>query len=300
MKVIAELLYRYRDMTTMTQSELADELREYSDQFSALNIVTLSRWENSVTKPGLKKQQTLLKFLFSKGCFSNIECQNIIKERYGHLQEGLEKAFDRQFKSQIGNFPEADSFNHTLHSLKTHPNREYLFDLIVQIERASNPEGAPYSVTPEMLAQWCEHPGTFAYICEAHEQHAGHYILLKLKSAVADDIVYQRRDRSSITLNDLCGPEEKGSYLTLTLFARSGKVAAWLNIQHYLHLAEQIDTIENITIFSRREDTVPMTRTYGTKLVASGIDENDGQKWYGLSASIEDVLFSETVVEAIY
>ena len=187
-----------------------------------------------------------------------------------------------------------------MHPLKEHPDKEYYFEHIVQIERASNPIEAPYTMTPEILKEWCSHPSTFAFVCEANKQHAGHYILLKLKSAVAEDIVHHRRNRCTITKKDFCAPEEKGSYLTLTLFARSGKVATLLNIEHYYHLVEHMNTIDNIAIFSRREDTVPMTRTYGIHLVASGVEKKDGYTWYGLTAPLEDILFTDTIIEAVF
>ena len=77
-KILAKLLNNYRNINSLTQSELVHELMEYSERFSGLNIVTLSRWENEVTKPGLKKKQALVKFLFSRGCFENSECRNMI------------------------------------------------------------------------------------------------------------------------------------------------------------------------------------------------------------------------------
>jgi hypothetical protein len=42
-----------------------------------------------------------------------------------------------------------------------------------------------------------------------------------------------------------------------------------------------------------------MTKNYGIHLVASGVNEKAGYKWYGLSAPLEDILFSDTVVETI-
>ncbi|HHO65948.1 MAG TPA: XRE family transcriptional regulator [Epsilonproteobacteria bacterium] len=300
MKIIAKLLRQYRDLQDLTQMELVNALIEYSDKFNGLNIVTLSRWETETTKPGLKKRQTLLKFLFSKGCFANTTCRNMIKERYGYLQEDLEKTFDRQFKHLIGNFPESDSFEYTIHTLKDHPEKALYFELIVEIEQASHPTDCLYNATPQILEKWCEHPASFAIVCESRRQHAGHYILLKLKSSVADDIVHHQRSLFSITMDDFCDVEEKGTYLALTLFSRSGKVAALLNIEHYIHLIEQMNHIEKIVIFSRREDAVPMTKDYGIHLVASGTDEKEGYQWYGLSAPLEDILFADTVVEAIY
>jgi len=300
MKTIAQLLRQYRDLKDLKQMELVDDLIRYSDRFSGLNIVTLSRWETEKTKPGLKKKQALLKFLFSRGCFTSTACRNMIRERYGYLQEGLEKTFDRQFKHLIGNYPESDSVKYTIRSLKEHPDKDVYFQQIIEIERASNPVKKSYSITPKMIAKWCGHSSSFAIVCESNSQHTGHYILLKLKNAVAEDIIFHRKDFFSIGIDDFCSKEEKGTYVTLTLYARSAKVAALLNIQHYYHLVDHIHTINKIAIFSRREDTVPMTKDYGIHLAASGFDKKDGYKWYGLSAPLEDILFSDTVVETIY
>ena len=300
MKTISRLLQHYRTIHELTQTQVVEELQKYSERFESLTIVTLSRWETETTRPGVKKKQALLKFLFSKGCFNDPTCRAMIRERYASLQEGLEKSFDRQFKHLIGNFPESDTFEYSMSPLKEHPDREFYYNLIVQIEQASNPEGCLYRATPQILAEWCEHPASFAILLESHGQHAGHYIFLKLKNSVTEDIVHHRRSLFSITVNDFCDAGTKGTYLILTLFARSGKVAALLNIEHYYHLIDHMNAIDNIAIFSRREDTVPMTRDYGIHLMTSGIDEDEGYQWYGLSAPLEDILFTDTVVEAIY
>ena len=300
MNIIGDLLRRYRKLNTLTQSDIVDELISFSEMFSALNIVTLSRWETETTRPGLKKRQTLLKFLFSRACFKDQACRILIKEQYGHLQKGLEKAFDHQFRHLVGNFPEFDTAEYTIQPLRDHPKKAYYYEQIIQIDKASKPDDGVYPVTPEMLAQWCGHPGSFAVVCEANGQHAGHYILLKLKSDVAEDIVHHRRPFHSFTVDDLCGPEENGTYLSYTLFTRSAKVAALLNIRHYYHLVEHMSTIDKIAIFSRREDTLLMTKNYGIHLVASGVNEKAGYKWYGLSAPLEDILFSDTVIESIF
>ena len=282
MKTISRLLQHYRTIHELTQTQLVEELQKYSERFESLTIVTLSRWETETTRPGVKKKQALLKFLFSKGCFNDPTCKALIRERYAYLQEGLEKSFDRQFKHLIGNFPESDAFEYSISPLKYHPNRESYYNLIVQIEQASNPEGCLYRATPQILVEWCEHPASFAILLESHRQHAGHYIFLKLKNSVAKEV------------------GTKGAYLILTLFARSRKVAALLNIEHYYHLIYHMNTIDNIAIFSHREDTVPMTRDCGIHLMASGIDEEEGYQWYGLSVPLEDILFTDTVVGAIY
>ena len=300
MKIISDLLRRYRKLNTLTQSNLIDELINFSEFFSALNIVTLSRWENERTIPGLKKKQLLLKFLYSKNCFKDNTCRVRIKERYTHLQETLEQIFDIHFKHLIGNFPDADTYQYNIHTLKAYQDKQSYFEHIIRFEKGSNPKTVPYTITAATLEAWCDHPATFAIVCEANGQHAGHYILIKLKNSVADDILYRRRTIYELGLDDFCDTQKNGTYLSLTLFARSAKVAALLNIQHYLHLIDHMSTVDKIALSGIREDIVTMTKEYGVQLVARGEDKKNNYRWYSLSAPLEDILFSDTLVEAIY
>jgi len=299
--ILSDLLKRYRERKGLKQEDLVDELRGFSDRFTALSVVTLSRWENEVTRPGIQKRQALLKFFYRQGCFEHPQCRSRIRDRYAALHQALERSFERPFRHFIGNYPETEGLHYELIPLREHPERELCIEHIVEIERHGRPEGADTSCsfTAERLARWSEHPSTYAYVCKSSHQHAGHQLMIKLPTSVVRDTVLHRREYLDFDDGELCAEEEPGSYLILGLYARSPRVSALLNTLHYQFLAERMNRIDEIAIFSRREDTLSMTRDYGIRIAAQGM-EPDGRPWHGLSAALPDILFTEGIVEAIF
>ena len=73
-----------------------------------------------------------------------------------------------------------------------------------------------------------------------------------------------------------------------------------MNVAHYDFLIEHIKTVDNIMIFSTMKDIVEMTRDYGIKEIASGKDTELGFDWTGLLSPLEDILFTDTVIQEVY
>jgi len=299
MNIIGTLLFEYRKCHSLTQQCLVDELVRYSDDFNALNTVTVSRWETGTTTPSVKKKKTLLSFISDIRSISDDVCYNIVKERYENLYEPLSGMFTHNYQCLIGNLPEQKIEEYTIHSLKDYAySREYL-EHIIDIERASHAEGY-YTVTLEVLEEWCSHPASFAIICERKRQHLGHFIMFKLKNSVARDIAYFKRDKHTLTKDDFCGLHENGTYHVYALYGRSPKIAATLNVKAYLHLFEQMEHVDNVMIFSTRKDGVLLTKDYGIEIVAKGKDEKYGFDWHGMLSPVDDILYSEAVLKLVF
>ena len=299
MKIVGKLLFEYRKSYKLTQKDLVTELSQFSNEYKALNTVTLSRWETGTTSPGLHKKRTLLNFFTSKGAFKKGPCHNIVKGRYENLYAPLSDVLIRNYQALIGNFPEQKIVKYTLHSLKDSAQNLERFKYIIDIETASNPEKY-YTVTPEVLAQWCNHPSAFAITCEHSKQHLGHFIMFKVKNAAAEAIAKHQRSEFSLTVDDFCDVEEKGTYYVHALYGRSPKMAAVVNVEAYLHLFEHMDTVDNMMIFSTRTDGVLLTKDYGIKMVAQGKDEEYGLDWHGMLSPVEDILFSDMVLKLVF
>jgi len=299
--IIGELILSYRKLHKMTQKSLVEALSQYSNDFKSLNTVTLSRWETGNTSPSVDKKRSLLAYLVSVGCLEQDSCYTLVRKRYETLLEPLTNMFSRRYQFLIGNFPDFDFDSHfSLHTLDGfgHSTDEYI-DHIIDIERATN---APeyYNVSGETMKSWCRSSGTLALVCERKKQHLGHYIMLKIKSDIAEAIAHNRRSELSITTKDLCNENEQGSYYIHALYGRNPKIAALLNVHAYLHLLDNFNTIDNILIFSTRKDGVELTRDYGIKTVAKGENERYGFKWHGMLSPVEEILFSDTVTRRAF
>ncbi len=298
--MIGKLLLSYRKLHNMTQKSLVEALSHHSDDFKSLNTVTLSRWETGSTNPGLRKKISILKFLATTGCLNSGLCHDKVRERYEALLEPLSSVFTRRYQYLIGNFPNFEFDQHfTLHPLGTTEPIDDHIDNLIDIETVTNNPGY-YTVSHEQMKAWCRHPGTFAVVCERKNQHLGHFVMLKLKSDVAEAIAYNWRSELSITQDDLCLPNEKGSYYIHALYGRNPKIAALLNVQAYLHLFRHLDTVDYVVIFSTRKDGVELTKDYGIEIVAKGKNETFGFLWHGMRSPAEDILFSDTVVKLVF
>ena len=299
MNPISQMLYACRKSHRLTQQDLVSELSHYANEFKALNTVTLSRWETGTTTPSLHKKKLLLNFLASKGCFNDGECYDIAREQYEDLLEPLSTVFTRNYQYLISNLPERLVDKYTLCNLKGFTQKKEHIEHIVDIEVATNSTGY-YALTPEKLEEWCKHPSSFCVITERRKQHLGHFIMVKIKNHVAEEIAHYRRSEFSLKKEDFCRVDECGTYYVHALYGRSPKIAALLNVAAYLHLFDHIETVDNVMIFSTRTDGVLLTKDYGIKEVAHGVDEEYEFEWHGMLSPVEDILFSDTIVKLIF
>lgn len=300
MTTIGRLLSKYREYNNLTQLDLAQKLSTYSDDFKNLNSVTISRWETGTTSPGYNKKQQLLHFLVSTSCMHHIdECHQIIQDAYKSLFQPLTDLFNRNYQYLIGNFPELKIDHSHIHTLTHFPNRNEHYEHIIDIETATNVKGY-YTVTTERLRTLCEHPSSFAIICERKKQHLGHFVMFKIKNDVAEEIVHHKRKEYTVTLGDLCRPEEKGTYYIHALYGKNPAIAAWLNVYAYLYLFRHLEHIDNVLIFSSRKDGPLLTKDYGIELIKKGYDDFFGFEWHGFMSPVENILFSDMVVKQIF
>jgi len=300
MNTLSQLLSAYRKTKYLTQKEMVEELFTFNSDFSGLNTVTLSRWETGTTKPSLKKRKYLLSFFAANKCFSErTTCYKLGHQAYEDLYVPLSAVFTRNYQYLIGNFPELNVDFSSLHPLSCFPHADEHIEHIIDIETVTNVEGY-YTLDKEKFHSLCAHPSSFAIICERKRQHLGHFVMFKVKNHVAKDIVYHRRNEHSLTTDDLCAENEKGTYYIHALYGKNLQIAALLNVKAYIHLYENLDFVENIAIFSSRNDGVLLTKDYGIKCVAKGKDVHFGFGWHGMLSPVEDILFSDTVVKLIF
>jgi len=283
----------------LTQQNLVTELSHFSNDLKALNTVTLSRWETETTSPSLNKKKSLLNFFAAKECLNDGVCHDIVRDRYENLYEPLSGVFTRNYQYLIGNLPEPKTGEHIIHPLKDFTQKLEHIEHIIDIEIATNSTDY-YSLTPKIMAEWCDHSSSFCMVCERKKQHLGHFVMLKIKNSVAREIAHYKRSEFSLTEDDFCDVDENGTYYVHALYGRNPKIAAILNVKAYLHLFEHMDTTDNVMIFSTRTDGVLLTKDYGIKVIANGEDEQYGFDWHGMLSPVEDILFSDTVLKLVF
>jgi len=211
MNPVIQLLLVYRKHHKLTQQKLVTELSQFTNEFQSLNTVTLSRWETGTTIPSLNKKKILLSFLVLKGCFKNDDCLKIAREQYENLIEPLKNLFTYNYQYLIGNLPERLISKCVPHDLKKFLYKDDHIEHIIDIEIATNSTGY-YTLPANIFKEWCTHPSSLCLVCERKKQHLGHFIMLKLKNHVAEEIAQHTRSEFDLNKNDFCDIGENGTY----------------------------------------------------------------------------------------
>lgn len=284
----------------LTQQQLSTELSLFSNEFISMTPVTLSRWENGVSRASLLRKRLFMKYLDSKGLLKSEPFNSVIKERLEALPEPLSTVFDHNYESIIHNFPDfgakLDAYEYM--RIDEVSSAEILAH-IIDIEVASHAKGY-YRTSPQQLRTLNGYPSSFSLLIERNGQHLGHFIMYKLKPESAEKIVHYTLSEHDIELSDLAAVDEAGSYYVHAFFAVNPLLAAVLNTQAYLHFFEHFETIDDIVVLSSRKDGVRLARSYGIELQDKGFDERYSLSWHGMSSPVEDILFSDTVLKLVF
>ena len=73
-----------------------------------------------------------------------------------------------------------------------------------------------------------------------------------------------------------------------------------LTLRSTLHFFEHLESIDDIIVFSCRKDALRLAKVYGLEVQDKGFDADCDVSWYGMSASAEDILFSDTVLKLVF
>ena len=301
--MIGKLLCCIRKSQNFTQEELVSELAASTMLFESLNSVTLSRWETGKTSTSHNKRRELLKFFSKKGWLQKGLCHDFVRSRFENMCQPLTAVFNHNYQSLIANVPTLkigiDEYDLLNLQVKKENSRQYHFENIIDIEIASNPNDY-YTATPESLQSLCSHDNSFSIICERRRQHLGHFLMFKLEYDIAQELIHNRISEFALTTDHLCGKNKKGSYYVHALYGVNPKIAALINSKAYLYMFDNMASIDNVVIFSSRKDGLRLAKAYGIKTVAKGKNKKCNFTWHGMESSVEDILFSDTVLRSIF
>ncbi len=300
MTVIGDFLRVLREEHRLTQEHLAELLAGAVEEFSALNAVTVSRWETGATSPSYKKKRALLTFCMNRGWLEEGPVYAYVRNRFENLCTPLAGIFQHNYQALIANVPRLRVPLEEYELLDLQQRKElFYYEHIVDIEAASNPPGY-YMISPDTLRQLCRSPDSFSLLCERRKQHLGHFIMFKLNSDAARRLVHNQLSENRISTDDLCTEDERGSYYIHALYGVNPTIAALLNSRAYLYLYDQKKNIDTIVIFSSRADGRRLARAYGIRTVAWGKNREYDFSWYGMESPVADILFSDTVLKLIF
>ena len=300
MSIFGDILVYFRKRQKQTQQEFINELSQSHEEFSALNPVTLSRWENGTTETSLYRKRLILKYFLENPLFDSEHYRNIIRDRYTSLYSPLSKVFEHNYDTLIHNLPQL-RIGLEEYEKSSLPQCDDITRLqhIIDIEVASH---APmyYQNSVQQLQKLASHPESYTLIIEKNHQHLGHFIMYKVPSEVSKRIINYEFKERDLAYSDLCPPNTPGDYYIHALYGVNPTMASILNVETYLYLFDNIKTINNIVIFSSRKDGVRLAKAYGIGVVKSGEDLHYGINWSGMSSPVEEILFSDTVLKLVF
>ncbi len=294
----ARLIRHCREASGRTQDEYVELLSHFSKLFEGLNNVTLSRWENGVTAPAVRKKQAYLEFLWHQGCLQLFPCLASIREIYKR-RSALPAEPQQHFESIIGNQPvfKVDPSKYLFRDLDTTDLMEC--ELIVDLESAQYPDHY-YDADAARLARWCSHPGSIAIVVTIDGHHVGHAVLFRLDPETAEAVATGQRSEFSLHAEEFLSPENTGDYFIHAFYAINMEVARMLNVEVVFRLFETGEKTKRIVTFANQPGVKEVLELFGHTIVVEGNDKEHVGHWYGAVTPVEKILFSEIILRAIF
>ena len=284
-----------RQNLNFTQLELVQELYSFDKVFEKLDVNTLGRWERTVTKTPLSKQVKILEYIFTKfNLYFPFLKMNEIAEIEKKFSSKQVYKFLGKHKQLIMNFPTTQS--HTKDFIIKHAqssiHQETAFSTAINICDDMYGEGRFYSV--ETLNAFADFSSTLFLICEYKEQYFGHAFFICLKNDAYEKVMNFKMDYMDITVEDLASSNEKGSYMSMGLFAMNENAIALLFVRFYAYLIINQNNISKVGTQISDTDAVNMAKNFGLKKRASSKD------LISYDASIKEVLLTEQIIKMLF
>ncbi len=294
-----EYLKSCRQKYNLTQEELVQELYNFEVDFIGVDTRTLSRWEQSQTKPSVNRQITIVKYFQTKSdyifpCFEDFERDEIEAQI---CEVGVENIIGKN-KELVLNFPASYIIADDLKI--THLRQLDTIDSTIKMAMRLDKEFTDsYSqLKDENFKQWAMHPSTLFLVCEIDDQFSGLLFTLRLKPEIFDKIINFEMEEKELNISHFASFDEDGCNYLLNFFAQSQKVASLLYLRYYAHLIANQNSILKVgalTMMSEGKKLIERIKLSHYKDTI--IDEHSISSY---EASLSDVLINEDVLKMIF
>ena len=252
----SQYLRTCRRHSKVTQEQLVQALYVYdTENFEALNMSILSKWERGVIQPKLAKQVSIVKY-FQERTGSALPCfDNYTVEKAETLfcEAGMKNLLGKS-KKLVLDFPSsiigADDL--MVYHVRNSENFDKYIAINVNLDKDFNHDYGDLDF--ERFKHWASNPVNSFYICEYKGQFFGLLFTLRVKPDVFDKLMKFEMDEKELTHNDFALFDEMGSNYMLSFFAMNEKAATLLFIRYYAHLIANQNVIEEVGAASMMED----------------------------------------------
>jgi len=279
----------------LTQSQLALELYNFDAIFDGLDVNTIGRWERAVTNTPILKKVKILAYFFEKFnyYFPFLE-MNDIQSIEKKLSSSSVNKFLGKHKQLVMSFPtiHADEKDFQIVHSKKSLHQETAFTTAINICDDMYGYGKFYSV--KTLHEFALFASTLFLLCEYKEQYFGHAFFIYLKNDIYKKVMNFEMDYMDITTSDLANVNEKGSYMSMGLFAMNEKAMAILFVRFYAHLIINQKNIQKVGTLISDSDAVNMAKNFGLQKSK----QKDDLIVY--DATIKEVLLTQQIIKMLF
>lgn len=284
-----------RKNLNFTQRELVAELYKFDTIFRGLDAGALGRWERAVTETPLLKKVKLLEYFFREFDFYfpflNINDVESIEKKL--LAEGVTK-FLGKHKDIVMSFPtpQSEENDFTIKLAEKSNHKDTAFATATNICEAMYGEDTYY--TAQTLHEYSSFPSSLFFICEYKGQYFGHSFFIYMKPEIYDKVMNFEMDYMDVTTEHLALENEKGSYMSMGLFAMNDKALALLFVRFYAYLIINQKNILKIGTLISDNDAINIARNFGLQKYAVQDD------LMAYSAELKNVLLTEQIIKILF
>lgn len=250
-----------------SQERLANDLAGFDSVFSAVCSVTISRWENNLSFPPVKKIIRIIEYF---GDNPSVILQRLdfpSKDEAGFdIPEMLSKKFGFSPKGeQIGEFPVLKKYQ------ITDLNRSYdsrLVQLLLDFDHSIFDTEFP--VTDEIVNFWSRNGENVNLVCSLHGHYLGHLISLRLKPESFISLINAEKEESEITLEDMAPTNEEHCLYIYSIYGANRTVASFFIVEMIKNILCSPGSCIAVGGLCATKDGINIAKRMGLELVSVG------------------------------
>ncbi|NOQ32549.1 MAG: hypothetical protein GQ570_15725 [Helicobacteraceae bacterium] len=297
------LFYEYlkscREKFNLTQEELTNELYNSHDEFKALDMVTVSRWERGVTHPSTLRKKLILK-LFQKYSHSTFACfdhLSVLEIERKICELGINNLF-KKTKHHIVKFPvdivEADQVK--ILNIKESEHYDNYINIISKLIYKLT--DSTVHINPNNFKEWALCSSSLFLISVYQDQFFGFSFSIRLKKDIFEKIMNFEMSEKDIHKEHLASVDEKGCIYFLGFFAVSELSSSLLMLRNYANFIANERYILSYGRVTKTKEGIKLVTTIGLKKYKSFTENKNTQVSYrGVNS---DVLLNETLLKIIF
>jgi DNA-binding XRE family transcriptional regulator len=257
----SQYIQQSRRKHQLTQSELAEQMASRFAELSELDSNTISRWERGQHTPAIDRQRLCVEFFgdnpVEKLPFHLAQTTAVTPAQNLARQRLLKQLSQQRFNTLVGGLPafSSDSQLERCH----HGSEEAAYiEFISALRNRLRPEQMP--LTTAVIVDWLQHPSAYLWLLKHQSHPLLHCLFVHLKPAVYQQLLYQQREESTLTADDLASPDETSCLYIISLYSTGNEALVDLYLHLYQHCFQHRGRLQSLGMLATHNDDVKLGR----------------------------------------